>query len=34
LKDTLAELEVVHKTIDEAIDEVLNDIVGRVMKEN
>jgi hypothetical protein len=34
LKDTLAELEVVHKIIDEAIDEVLNDIVGRVMKEN
>jgi hypothetical protein len=34
LKDVLVELEVVHKIIDEVVDEELNKIVERVLKGN
>jgi hypothetical protein len=34
LKDFLAELEVVHKAIDEAVDKALNDIDERVLNED
>lgn len=34
LKDILAKLEVLHKIVDELVDEVLNGISERVFKEN
>jgi hypothetical protein len=34
LKDVLAKLEVLHKIVDELVDEVLNGISERVFKEN
>jgi hypothetical protein len=34
LKDFLVELKVVHRTIDDVVEEALNDIVERDLKEN